>query len=67
MKYFGIKKENDIFTVITQGQKQYQAKTVILALGTERRKFNIPGEKEFFGKDSQRLAEIIVKYFPEIN
>lgn len=45
-----IKKEQEIFKVITQGQKEFQAKTVILALGTERRKLNIPGEKEFFGK-----------------
>jgi len=45
-----IKKEGDIFKVLTQNQKEFQSKTVILALGTERRKLNIPGEKEFLGK-----------------
>lgn len=44
-----IKKEQELFKVITQAQKEFQAKTVILALGTERRKLNIPGEKEFLG------------------
>lgn len=45
-----IKKEGDVFKVLTQNKKEFQSKTVILALGTERRKLNIPGEKEFFGK-----------------
>ena len=45
-----IKKENGIFTLITDGEKKYQAKALILATGTERRKLQIPGEEEFLGK-----------------
>ncbi|MFP4112292.1 MAG: NAD(P)/FAD-dependent oxidoreductase [Candidatus Woesearchaeota archaeon] len=44
-----IKKEDNIFNVSTQS-KTYKAKKVILALGSEKRKQNVPGEKEFLGK-----------------
>lgn len=44
-----VKKSQDIFKIITNN-KSYQAKTIILALGTEKRKLNIPGEKEFLGR-----------------
>ncbi|MFA6296096.1 MAG: FAD-dependent oxidoreductase [Patescibacteria group bacterium] len=44
-----IKKENNLFTILTETQ-HYQAKSIILALGSERRKLNIPGEKELTGK-----------------
>lgn len=30
--------------------RKYKTKTIILAMGTERKKLNIPGEKEFLGK-----------------
>lgn len=39
-----------LFTVKTAQNKEYQAKAVILAIGTEKRKLNVPGEKEFYGK-----------------
>ena len=45
----GIKKKNDNFVVATQSG-EYEAKTVILAAGTEVRKLGIPGEEEFAGK-----------------
>ena len=45
-----IKRENNIFTITTDSEKQYQAKAVILAMGTERRKLDVPGEKELLGK-----------------
>jgi len=44
-----IKKTDDIFSVQTKSET-YKSKTIILAMGTERRKINIPGEKEFLGK-----------------
>ncbi|MDD3887152.1 MAG: FAD-dependent oxidoreductase [Patescibacteria group bacterium] len=44
-----IKKENNLFTIVTP-DKHYQAKTIILALGSERRKLNIPGEQKLTGK-----------------
>ncbi len=39
-----------VYEVETQDGKKYQAKAVILATGTERRKLNIPGEVEYTGR-----------------
>lgn len=41
-----IKKEKDCFKVSTK-TKKYNSKTIIFATGTDHRKLNIPGEKEF--------------------
>jgi len=39
------------FLALTAGNKnQYQAKTVIIATGTKRKKLNVPGEKDYLGK-----------------
>ncbi len=38
------------FTLVTEGGKEYEAKTVVLATGTERRKLGVPGETEYLGK-----------------
>jgi thioredoxin reductase (NADPH) len=46
----GIKKIEGGFEVVTKSGKNYQAKTVILATGTERRRLEVPGEKEYLGK-----------------
>lgn len=43
-----VKKENDIFVVETSGSA-YKGRTIILAMGAEYRKINIPGEKELTG------------------
>jgi thioredoxin reductase (NADPH) len=44
-----IHKKNEIFTIATP-QKSYDVKAIILSMGTEYRKLNIPGEKELQGK-----------------
>ncbi len=44
-----IEKENDLFKIKTYSE-EYQAKKVILAIGTERRKLNALGEIKFIGK-----------------
>lgn len=46
---FEINKKLSFFEVKTE-KSSYQSKSIILATGTERRKLNIPGEKEFLGK-----------------
>lgn len=51
----GIKKVNNkegeqVFEISTDTGKTFQAKTIILASGTERRKLNVPGETEYTGK-----------------
>lgn len=45
-----IEKGEGTFKVITEDGTKYEAKTLIVATGTERRKLNIPGEKEYLGK-----------------
>jgi len=44
-----VKKEKDCFEVST-AEKKYKTKTIIFATGTEWRKLNVPGEKEFTSK-----------------
>jgi thioredoxin reductase (NADPH) len=43
-------KDNDIFKIETRQDKKYEAKALILALGTKRRKLEVPGGLEFEGK-----------------
>ncbi|MCR4336000.1 MAG: FAD-dependent oxidoreductase, partial [archaeon] len=44
-----IKKENNYFTVKTS-EKEFKAKTILIATGTERKKLGVKGEKEFTNK-----------------
>jgi thioredoxin reductase (NADPH) len=46
----GIVKEKDGFRVETRQEIGYQSKSIIIATGTERRRLEIPGGKEFEGK-----------------
>jgi len=45
-----ISKDGDVFKLITESQKEYVAKSVILGIGTNRNKLNIEGEEKFLGK-----------------
>ncbi|MBI2650004.1 FAD-dependent oxidoreductase [Candidatus Woesearchaeota archaeon] len=45
-----IRIEHGCFFVETNENKTYQSKTIIFATGTEWRKLNVPGEKEFANK-----------------
>lgn len=55
-----IQNQNDqikeIFELETQDGKKYQAKAIILATGTERRKLNVPGEVEYTGRGVRYCA-----------
>ncbi len=42
-------KDNDIFTLVTENNKTYQSKTVIIASGTVNRLIGLDKEKEFLG------------------
>jgi len=48
-KVIDVKKENNSFTVKTN-EKEFKAKTILIATGTERKKLNVKGEKEFTNK-----------------
>lgn len=45
-----IKKNKNIFNVLTGDKKEFQSKTVIVASGADPRSLEVPGEKEFIGK-----------------
>ncbi len=45
-----IEKTASGFKIFTEDQKTYQAKALIIATGSERRKLGIPGEKEYLGR-----------------
>ena len=45
-----ITKKDDLFLLKTRGLLSFETKTIILAIGTTRRRLNVPGEKEFTGK-----------------
>lgn len=60
-----LKKENDGFLAISSSQKQYLAKTLILATGTQRRKLGIPGEDQFLGKGVSYCATCDAFFFKE--
>ena len=45
-----LKKENNLFTVLTKEGKSIQSKTVIIATGAEPRRLEVKGEQEFLGK-----------------
>jgi thioredoxin reductase (NADPH) len=44
-----IEKINDSFRITTK-DKEYESKSIIIATGTKRKKLNVKGEEEFFGK-----------------
>ncbi|HIQ03813.1 MAG TPA: FAD-binding protein [Desulfurococcales archaeon] len=45
-----IVKHNQLFKVSTRNNGEFVSKAVILAIGVEKRRLNVPGEKEFIGK-----------------
>ena len=45
-----VKKKEDFFSVKTKQNKEFLAKTIIVASGATPRPLSIPGEKEFLGK-----------------
>jgi thioredoxin reductase (NADPH) len=56
------KKTDDLFEVETSRGK-YQARTVIMAMGTSYKKMNIPGEKELTGKGVSYCATCDAMFF----
>lgn len=44
------KNEDDRFTLVTETDETFVAKTLILALGVSRKKLKVKGEKEFIGR-----------------
>lgn len=55
-------KDNNEF-VLHYGDKEVRSKTLIIALGTEHRQLDIPGEKEFLGKGVSYCATCDGNFF----
>ena len=62
----GIEKQGNGFIVKTATNKEYSAKTLILAMGTHKRKLNVPGEKEFTGKGVSYCATCDGAFFKNV-
>ena len=60
----GIAKEGSIFRISTEN-RQYMARTVLIATGTKRRKLEVPGEKELFGKGVSYCATCDCAFFKD--
>ncbi len=57
-----VRKEQEIF-IVKAGQEEIRGRTVIIALGTEHRKLDVPGEKEFLGKGVSYCATCDGNFF----
>ncbi len=61
-----VKKDKEVF-VLRYGDKEVRGKSLIVALGTEHRQLNIPGEKEFLGKGVSYCATCDGNFFKNKN
>lgn len=61
-KIIGLEKKEGFFEVRTDRQS-YQSKSIIVALGTRRRKMNIPGESKLLGKGVSYCATCDAIFF----
>jgi len=61
----GIIKQAGSFKIETRQGENYEAKSVILALGTERRKLDIPGAKEYEGKGVHYCATCDAAFYKD--
>jgi thioredoxin reductase (NADPH) len=58
-----IEKKGKGFKVYTESEEQYQTKSLIVATGSERRKLNILGEKEYVGKGVSFCTTCDIPFF----
>ncbi|MDP3057709.1 MAG: FAD-dependent oxidoreductase [bacterium] len=61
-KIAGLEKKGDLFEV-SADEQSYQTKSLIVALGTRRRKMNIPGEEKLLGKGVSYCATCDSMFF----
>lgn len=60
-----IKKDGDIFKVLTDGKNEYLARTVIIATGTARNKLALPNENKFLGKGLSYCATCDAAFYKD--
>lgn len=54
-----------LFRVVTEMNKEFEARAVIVATGTERRKLGVPGEKEYLGKGVSYCTNCDAPFFKD--
>lgn len=60
-----VKKENNIFRLLTDSNKEYFSKSVILATGTKRNKLAIPNEDKYLGKGLSYCATCDAMFYKD--
>lgn len=60
-----IKKEGEVFKLVTDAQREYVAKTVILGIGTNRNKLNLANEDKFLGKGISYCATCDAMFYKD--
>lgn len=60
-----VEKKENYFVLTSDTGSTYEAKTVLLATGTERTKLHIPGEDEFLGKGVSYCATCDANFYKE--
>ncbi len=60
-----IHKEKDIFRLISDTQKEYFAKTIILGIGTNRNKLNLKDEEKYLGKGVSYCATCDAMFYKD--
>ena len=64
-KVTGVKKNNDSFTIETDRKNKYEAKTILVAVGSRRRTLDVPGAKEYEGKGITYCASCDAPFFAD--
>lgn len=57
--------EGQGFKIITETGKEFTAKSLIVSSGTERRKLNVPGEKEYLGKGVSYCTNCDIPFYKD--
>ena len=60
-----LQKKDSSFELKTENDEFFEAKTLILAIGTQRQKLNIPGENKYLGKGVSYCSTCDAAFFKE--
>ncbi|MDD3284561.1 MAG: FAD-dependent oxidoreductase [Patescibacteria group bacterium] len=64
-KVLNIEKDKDSFKIKTQDEKEYKAKTILLAIGTKHRKLGLKNESQFVGKGVSYCATCDAMFYKD--
>lgn len=52
-----VRKKDDLYEVVTESQRPFLAKAIIMAMGIHKKRLKVPGEKELIGKGVSYCAD----------